>query len=71
MKVKNVSGEDRTISLFGGRLVLAGQVFDVDAGQVYGLTCQPDNWAPADAEAKKVHAAASGVQANDNPPEES
>lgn len=67
-KVKNISGEDLEIPSMGGRLVVAGQVIEVDADAVYGLTCQPATWEPADAEAKKAHKAAS-EPADDNPEE--
>lgn len=52
-KVKNVSGYDRTLPGFG--LVEAGEVITVEPGDVYGLTCQADNWTPADADATKAH----------------
>ena len=40
-KVKNVSGEDRIVQ---GRLVLAGALLEVEAGEVESYTCQPSNW---------------------------
>lgn len=61
-KIKNVSGEDRVLF---GRLVMKDQVVDVDADDVYGLTCQAPNWEPADAEAKKAHNAALKAQVVD------
>lgn len=69
-KVKNVSGEDRTVPALGGRLVTAGASVDVEAEQVYGFTCQDAIWAPADAEAKKAHKAAT-EPADENESEES
>lgn len=71
-KVKNVSGEDRTVPALGGRLVTAGATVDVDPEQVYGFTCQEAIWAPADAEAKKAHKAATEPeQVDENESEES
>lgn len=70
-KIKNVSGEDRTIPLLGDRLVLAGQVVEVPEGAVYGFTCQTEAWSPADADAKKEHAAATTTPNDDAFPEES
>lgn len=69
-KIKNVSGEDRVVPILGGRLVMAGQVFDVDADAVYGYTCQTGIWEPADADAKKAHKAAT-EPTDDTTPEES
>lgn len=69
-KVKNVSGEDRTVPALGHRLVTAGATVDVDPEQVYGFTCQDAIWAPGDAEAKKAHKAAT-EPADNNEDEES
>lgn len=52
-KVKNVSGADLLVPAHGG-LVLAGQVLDVPAEAVYGLTCQ-SIWEPADKAAQQAH----------------
>ncbi len=49
-KIRNVSGEDRTVPSLGGRLVLAGQVVEVDEPE--GFTCQTDVWA-AETDKKK------------------
>lgn len=69
-KVKNVSGEDRTVPALGDRLVTAGASVDVNPDQVYGFTCQDAIWAPADPEAKKIHKAAT-EPADTNESEES
>jgi hypothetical protein len=53
-KIRNISGEDRTIE--AGRLVLAGAVIDVPDEAVYGFT-QQSLWDPADADAEAAHAA--------------
>ena len=55
-KVKNISGEDRTVPGLGGRLVLAGQVVEVPDDEVYAYTQQTSTWAPADEPAKAKHA---------------
>lgn len=65
-KVKNISGEDRTVPALGDRLVLDGQTVDVEPAAVYGYTCQTATWEPADAEAKKAHKAATEPAADDN-----
>lgn len=70
-KVKNVSGEDRTVPALGHRLVTAGASVDVEAEQVYGFTCQEALWAPADAEAKKAHKAATEPASENEETEES
>jgi len=57
-KIKNVSGEDRTVPGLGGRLVLAGAVVDVPDADVYAYTCQESNWAPVDKSATAAHEAA-------------
>jgi hypothetical protein len=54
-KIKNVSGEDRTVPWLGGRLVLAGAVVEVEADQVTAFTQQEQTWAPSDKEAQKLH----------------
>lgn len=46
-KVKNVSGEDRTVPELGGRLVLAGEVVEVPDERADAYTCQESNWAVA------------------------
>lgn len=44
-KIKNVSGEDRYVPVGGVvRLVLGGEVFDVEPGEEAGLICQEANW---------------------------
>ena len=43
-RIKNVSGEDRTLD---GRLVLAGQVVEVPDEDVESYTCQTTIWALA------------------------
>lgn len=61
MKIKNISGEDRTIGATagapGGRLVLKGAKIEVDAAEVYLYTQQETLWAPADKDAEAAHAA--------------
>lgn len=54
-KIKNISGEDRTVPWLGGRLVADGQVVEVDAEQVTAFTQQEGTWAPADKDAQKQH----------------
>lgn len=66
-RVKNVSKSDRTLA---GGLVLAGEVIEVPEDGVYGLTCQPANWAPADPAAKKIHEKAHAEQEKRNQPPE-
>lgn len=56
--IKNVSGDDRIVPYLNGRRVLAGQLVDVEPGDVYSFTCQEGIWAPADADAKAEHKAA-------------
>jgi hypothetical protein len=51
-KVKNVSGEDRTVPLLGGLLVLAGQIVEVDEAHAEAFVVQTDVWASADAAPK-------------------
>lgn len=67
-QIKNVSGDDLVVPWLGGRLVLAGQVVDVDEGDVYAFTCQEPNWAPADDAAQAEHDAAE-AEANPEPVE--
>jgi hypothetical protein len=45
-KVKNVSGEARTVPAMGGRLVLEGQVLEVPDELVETFTDQESVWAP-------------------------
>lgn len=54
-KIRNVSGNDLIVPSLAGRLVLAGQVVDVDDSDVYGFTQQTTNWEPADKPAQTVH----------------
>ena len=51
-RIKNVSGEDRTVSALAGRLVLAGQIVEVPDEDVESYTCQT-NWAVAPTEKEK------------------
>jgi hypothetical protein len=67
-KIRNVSGNDLIVPSLGGRLVLAGQVIEVAADDVYAFTQQYPNWEPADKPAQTVHAAAEAVSADDTPP---
>lgn len=54
-KIRNASGEDRTLSAAaGGRLVLAGAVIDVPDEDVYGYT-QQSIWEPVDDDAQAAH----------------
>lgn len=55
-KIRNVSGEDRTVPSLGGRLVLAGAVVDVPLDDLYAYTCQTTVWQPHDTAATKAHA---------------
>lgn len=57
-KIKNVSGEDRTVPGLGGRLVVADAVVEVPIEDVYAYTCQGTNWSPANKEAQAAHDAA-------------
>lgn len=69
-KIKNVSGEDRIVALRGGsRLALVDEVFEVEPDEVYGLTCQEDNWRPVDAAAKRAHKDASAPDESPEPQE--
>ena len=53
-KIKYIGDEDRTLPNEGHRLVVPGQVIEVDDDAVYGYTCQAI-WEPADPAAKKIH----------------
>lgn len=53
-KIKYIGDEDRTLPGLGHRLVVPGQVVEVDDADVYGYTCQ-SIWEPADPAAKKAH----------------
>jgi hypothetical protein len=53
-KIKNVSGEARTLGGPHGRFVAKGATIDVDLDEVYGYT-QQAIWEPVDAAAKKAH----------------
>ena len=55
-KIRNVSGQDLSVPWLGDRLVVAGQVVDVPAEDVYAYT-QQAGWDPADDEAQTLHAA--------------
>jgi hypothetical protein len=55
-KIKNVSGQDLIVPALGGRIVLVGQVVDVDAVNVYAFTCQPGNWLATNKEGTDAHA---------------
>ena len=59
-KIKNATGEDRILPWLHDRLVLAGQVVEVNADDVYAYTCQV-GWEPADDEAKGLTDAAAKV----------
>lgn len=54
-KIRNVSGESRSIGHAGGRLVLKGATLDVPLEEVYGYTQQDSIWEPADADAQSAH----------------
>lgn len=43
-KIKNISGEDLVVPALGNRLVLSGQVIDVDEADVEGYVCQESTW---------------------------
>ena len=60
-KIRNVSGEPRTVPALGGRLVLDGAVVDCPDELVYNLTCQ-ELWEPADAAAEALHQQGEGDQ---------
>jgi hypothetical protein len=55
-KIKNVSGEARTIPLLGGRLVLDGAVVEVPDEDADSFTCQETNWAPVKGKSANVEA---------------
>lgn len=54
MKIKNTSGEDRLVPWLN-RLVMAGQVVEVPAEDVWAYTQQSGAWEPADDEAQAEH----------------
>lgn len=56
-KIRNTTGEDRTLPWLGGRLVLEGQVVDVPDEDTYAYT-QQSGWEPVDEAAKAAHDAA-------------
>jgi hypothetical protein len=60
-KIRNVSGNDLVVPSLGGRLVLAGQIVDVDDDAVYGFTQQAPNWEPADDATQALHDAEAPV----------
>lgn len=55
MRIKNVSGEDRSVPWLGGRLVVDEQEVTVPKGTVFAYTQQEKTWAPADDEAQAEH----------------
>ena len=57
-KIKNVSGDDRTVPVLGGRLVLAGQVVEVPDELAESFTCQEVNWQSVDEKKTKAIPAA-------------
>lgn len=61
-KIKNVSGDDRTVPVLGGRLVLAGQVVEVPDELEESFTCQEVNWQSVDKKTKATPAADSDSQ---------
>ena len=52
-KIKNVTGEDRTLPWLNDRLVLAGQEIEVSDADVYSYT-QQVGWDPADDDAEAI-----------------
>ena len=52
-KVKNISGEARTVPALGGRLVLPDAVVEVPDADAESFTCQETNWAPVKPSTKK------------------
>lgn len=54
-KIRNISDDDRLVPDLGGRLVMAGQVVDVDDTDVHAFTRQVDVWAPVDQDAQEAH----------------
>lgn len=54
-KIRNVSGNDLIVPSLAGRLVVAGQVVEVEAADVHAFTIQASNWAPADKAAQAAH----------------
>ena len=57
-KIKNISGQDRTVPHLGGRLVLAGQVVDVDDEDAAAFLVQTEVWADPDAKPAPAKTAA-------------
>jgi hypothetical protein len=53
-KVKNISGEARTVPSLGGLLVLEDQVVEVPDEAADGFLVQSDVWGPVGAAAKAV-----------------
>jgi hypothetical protein len=53
--IRNISGDDRILPLFGGRLVMAGAVIEVARDQVTSYTQQESIWAPYDDVAQAEH----------------
>lgn len=66
-KVKNVSGEARTVPALGGLLVLEGQVVEVPDEVIDGFVTA--TWAPADPVAKKAFARLAHIINGDPAPE--
>ena len=52
-RIRKVSGEDRTVSGLGGRLVLAGQVVELPNEDAPSYTCQTVNWVIAPTKKEK------------------
>lgn len=57
-KVKNVSGEDRTVPWLNNRLILAGGVAEVPDEDLSAYTCQPRIWQAVEEEKPAAKAAA-------------
>lgn len=47
-RIKNISGDDRSVPALGGRRVWAGQIVDVPDEDLDGYVCQVEIWAPVD-----------------------
>ena len=47
-RIKNISGDNRSVPALGGRVVWAGQVVEVPDEDAFGYVCQTSIWAPAD-----------------------
>lgn len=62
--IRNISGEDLVVPPLGDRLVVAGQVVDVDPEDVYSYTQCVALWAPADDVAKATHQDAEAAYAD-------